>query len=167
MRETFCSEDGKILKELMEARIETVLTLTNANDRNVNQRIDNVVQTIKEGLEAANKQNALALAASDRATSKAEAAAEKRFEGVNEFRGTLADQQRTLMPRLEYEVQHKALDEKLGSINKSLNDKIDGLNVTTISKQSKDLGQREGIGMVVLVAGLVSTLVAILSRFIK
>jgi hypothetical protein len=43
----------------------------------------------------------LALAAADKAVTKAEIATEKRFEGVNEFRSTLADQAANLMPRAE------------------------------------------------------------------
>lgn len=44
---------------------------------------------------------ALALAAADKAVTKAETATEKRFEGVNEFRQQLADQTSTFLPRSE------------------------------------------------------------------
>ena len=54
-----------------------------------------------------------ALLSSDRAISKAEQATEKRFEGVNEFREALADQSATLLPRTEYSVQHKGLNDLL------------------------------------------------------
>lgn len=43
----------------------------------------------------------LALAAADKAVTKAEIATEKRFEGVNEFRGALSDQTAKLFPREE------------------------------------------------------------------
>ena len=56
----------------------------------------------------------LALTAADKAVNKAETATEKRFEGVNEFRQTLADQASRLMPREE------ALS-KFGNIEKDLN----------------------------------------------
>lgn len=56
---------------------------------------------------------ALAFEASDRAISKAEAAAEKRFESVNEFRAQLNDQQRTFLTRTEYGGRHEALSEKV------------------------------------------------------
>ena len=61
-----------------------------------------------------------ALAAADRAVTKAEVATEKRFEGVNEFRETLRDQAANLMPRSEYEVQHTAVVEKLSGMEKRL-----------------------------------------------
>jgi hypothetical protein len=62
-----------------------------------------------------------AQAAADRAVTKAELAAEKRFESVNEFRNTLADQQRTLMPRSEAEILFKSLTDKIESNTRSLN----------------------------------------------
>lgn len=40
-----------------------------------------------------------AMLSADRAVAKAEAASEKRFESVNEFRGTLSDQVRLFIPR--------------------------------------------------------------------
>ena len=46
---------------------------------------------------------AAAITAQKEAVVKVEIATEKRFESVNEFRSTLADQQRTFMPRIESE----------------------------------------------------------------
>lgn len=54
-----------------------------------------------------------ALAAAKEAVLKAEAASEKRFEAVNEFRASLSDQQRTLMPRVESELVVKNLADRL------------------------------------------------------
>lgn len=68
---------------------------------------------VNTALAAAEKAVSAALAAADRAVAKAEMAADKRFEQVNEFRATLADQQRTLMPRAEVEVLMKAMTEKI------------------------------------------------------
>jgi hypothetical protein len=62
----------------------------------------------------------------DRAVTKAEVASDKRFESVNEFRGTLTDQQRTLIPRMEYEVAHMALIEKLEQLSKRI-DKLENI----------------------------------------
>lgn len=57
-----------------------------------------------------------ALAAADRAVAKAEAANEKRFEGVNEFRKTLSDQAATFPTRSEVEARMVALGEKIGDL---------------------------------------------------
>ena len=56
---------------------------------------------------------AFALTSSEKAILKAEAAADKRFESVNEFRAALSDQSNTFMTRTEYHTQHASLAEKV------------------------------------------------------
>jgi hypothetical protein len=73
------------------------------------------VSTLKEYVLAlfAEKDRAVvaALASVKESALKNERDMEKRFEGVNEFRAQLADQQRTLMPRAEAELRLKNLEE--------------------------------------------------------
>jgi hypothetical protein len=89
--------------------------------------------------------------AADRAVNKAEVAAEKRFESVNEFRNTLADQQRTLMPRSEAEILFKSLTEKIDA------------NIQAMAKiEAAKTGAREVSGYVLTIAGIGLTLIAIL-----
>lgn len=64
---------------------------------------------------------ALALAAADKAVSKAELATEKRFEGVNEFRGQLTDQARTFMPRTESDAAIQRQAERLQELTDRIN----------------------------------------------
>lgn len=133
----------------------------------INDRIIGLEKSIDTRFESVTTNIGAALAAADKATGKAEGASEKRFDAVNEFRSTLSDQQRTLMPRAEFEVLHKSLVDTVSVLQKTLNDKIDALNLTTISRQSRDTGQREGWGQIALIAGIISTLVVLLSRFIR
>ena len=79
----------------------------------------------------------MALAASDKAISKAELATDKRFDAVNEFRAALGDQSRELMPRSEYQVQHK-----------SLSDRIDIVTATVTTLNSRLAGKSEGVSSV-------------------
>jgi len=60
------------------------------------------------------------------AVTKAEAATERRFEGVNEFRNTLSDQQRTFLPRKEYEATMSSIDSKINEVGKKV-DKLDSM----------------------------------------
>ena len=60
------------------------------------------------------------------AVNKADAATEKRFESVNEFRGTLSDQQRTFLPRAEYEAGIKTTTDDILDLKTRLN-KIENL----------------------------------------
>ena len=66
-----------------------------------------------------------ALTSAKEAVLKAETASEKRFEGVNEFRATLADQAATLISRAEVEQLFKALNEKVDSVTGRM-DRLDG-----------------------------------------
>jgi hypothetical protein len=54
-----------------------------------------------------------ALNASEKAISKADIANEKRFESINEFRGQMADQQRTLVTQTEVNFRFIAVDKAL------------------------------------------------------
>src|SRR4026207_2512875 len=61
-----------------------------------------------------------ALAAADRAVLKAETSTEKRFEGVNELRGALSDQQTRLITRDEVSVIVQRFDEKFAAKDKEI-----------------------------------------------
>ena len=99
----------------------------------------------------------VALANSERAINKAEVSTEKRFDAVNEFRGTLADQATKLMPRAEYDVQHRALAEKV-EINEG--------RITTMQREISGIlahggGLRDAWGYLVAVIGLIIAALAI------
>ena len=97
-----------------------------------------------------------ALAAADRSIAKAETANEKRFEAVNEFRETLADQQRSLIPRTEAEGRFSAMSEKI-------------LDISDRVKTSE--GRRGGgssmLGYIIGAFGLLLTILSIISMFRK
>jgi hypothetical protein len=82
--------------------------LRRTDQETVNRRFIGAEQAVNRALDAA-----------DKANTKSDAAIEKRFDGVNEFRKTLADQTQTFMPRAEVE-----------AIVKAQNDKIDDLRGT-------------------------------------
>lgn len=109
--------------------------------------LDSALASQKEATEAAMRSSAMAI-------NKAEAAAEKRFEGVNEFRNTLSDQQRTLMPRQEAEVINKAMLDKLQALTERMDrDEGRGSGVHT--------GWLLALGVVSLISVLISIAVAI------
>jgi hypothetical protein len=83
----------------------------------------------KERFVAMEKSVTLAMSSADKAVTKAETATDKRFEGVNEFRATLADQAAMLLPRSEYSVQHTALMDRVAGLERrvgSIEDKSAG-----------------------------------------
>jgi chromosome segregation ATPase len=76
---------------------------------------------------ALEKSMTAALHAAEQATLKAEQAAEKRLDSVNEFRNTLSDQQRNLMPRSEVAVVAGALSDKIQALESALHSRTSAL----------------------------------------
>lgn len=122
----------------------------------VDTRFDAQDRAVASALAAQEKTVAAALASADRAVSKAELASDKRFEGVNEFRQSLADQARLLMPRLEAEQIVKGLTEKLDALTARLNTRDD---------QGKGAGNLWGY--IVGAVGLVATIAALVGMVTK
>jgi hypothetical protein len=152
----FGHQDGIDLKEYFHSMIENIHTLINANDKNYNQRFENVTQATQA-----------ALASSDRAVAKAESASEKRFDAVNEFRATLADQQRTLMPRSEYEVQHKALIDKIDVMQKTINERLEKIENFNLLDKGKGEGQSNSWAFIVGGIAVVASVIALLLNAIR
>ena len=135
-----------------------LLTLVSGNDKRYEQRFDASQQALTVGFAAAKaavdasfaaQKEAInaALAAADRAVTKAELATEKRFESVNEFRGTLDNQQRTLIPRSEVTVLMDGVNEKIANLTKIVD-----------AMQAERAGIKGGWGYAVGVVGLLLAL---------
>lgn len=113
----------------VETALDHVLGIIASNDKRYEQRfeasqkaLDAALTAQKEATVAAfaaqEKAINAALASAERAVLKAELATEKRFEGVNEFRAALDQQQRTLIPRSEVDVLIRGLEEKIAQLTK-------------------------------------------------
>lgn len=119
---------------------EHILTLFGEKDR-----------AVQAALAAQKELAQMAMQNAERAVLKAEAATERRFEGVNEFRAQLGDQQRTLMPRQEAELRLNTLDREHDEIKNRL---------TAIEGKSR--GFAGGWAVAVGIAGLLGAVVAII-----
>lgn len=87
--------------------------------------------------------------AQEKAVAKAETAAEKRFDSVNEFRAQLTDQANTFMPRREAEQANQTVSGKVDDLERRM-DRNDG--------KSSGFGQGWAIliGAVTLIVGLIA-----------
>ena len=85
------------------------------------------------------------------AITTATGALDKRLEGMNEFRGTLRDQQSTFLRREQYEAQAGAMLERVINLEKS-NVKVEG----------RSLGQGTIVGLIVGAVTLVGTILGII-----
>lgn len=107
------------------------IRLIEANDTRYKQRFEDAKTAVDIAFSAQKESVNSALLAAERAVLKAESASEKRFDSVNEFRNTLADQQRTLMPRAEAEIVFKTLSSRIEEIS---------------NFQKITIGEKRGIG---------------------
>lgn len=135
---------------------EYLIAIIGANEKAALQRFESNTIAIQAALAAQKELVYVAQSAADKAVQKAEVASEKRFEGVNEFRAQLGDQQRTLMPRAEVEVLLKALSDRIKVVEEA-----------TTDKRAVSRGVSQGWGWAVGVAGLVVTVITMAMYFFK
>lgn len=87
------------------------------------------IDTLRKHILALREQDRVAIAAAlnaaERAVAKAEVAADKRFDAVNEFRATLSDQATHLMPRTEAVALIQGLTKDIATLNSRV-DKAEG-----------------------------------------
>lgn len=150
-------------KELLQLEREHAREMLTSYDRRYEQRheasqkaLDTALtaqkDAVKDAFSAQKEAINAALASADRAVSKAEVAAEKRFEGVNEFRAQLGDQQRTLMPRAEAEKTFNTLETSVRV--------LEGFRTEVLSRGT---GAREGYGLAIGVVGVIVAVIGIIS----
>jgi hypothetical protein len=104
------------LEKLLNAKFDALKDLIDERDRRYEDRFT-----------AMDEKTSLALTSSKEAVAKAEAATEKRFDSVNEFRKTLSDQATNFLPRPEYVSNHQSLLDKIDGIKENLSKEISGI----------------------------------------
>lgn len=124
----------------VETALDHLLALIASNDRRYEERFAAQERALEVGFIAAREAVNAALTSADRAVQKAETAAERRFDSVNEFRSTLADQQRTLIPRAEVDVLMRAFTEKIDR----LQTQVDSVRAEAREKDSRQSGSSLG-----------------------
>lgn len=130
-------------REYLEAQIEALSNVTAANLAAQKEAISAALTAAKEALTAA-------LASSEKAITKAEEANEKRFQSVNEFRQTLADQQAGFATKTESDFRFAAIEDKLQ---------------TALNTLSESRGKSQGAnwlwGVLVASVGIILTIVSV------
>jgi len=164
LRELTAELDG--MRQLLLAKLSAIESVIDERDRMYKER-DDARRTAVDAAFAAQKEAInTAMAAADRAVSKAELATEKRFESVNEFRATLDNQQRTLIPRAEVDVLMRGSSEKIIDLIKTQ----DELKSVISEWQAERIGVRGGWGYAVGAVGFMlalGSLVMIGIRFVQ
>lgn len=145
------AELDQAFQALLLAKVETVSSRMDERDRRYEDRFT-----------AMDEKTSLALTASEKAVTKAETSTEKRFDAVNEFRGTLSDQATNLLPRAEAAAKFTALEEKVAGLKDELT------RVAAIGSGSKSTVDaiRTNMLAVVAVGGLILTVITLAFRLI-
>lgn len=128
----------------------------------IERLITEVERRFEDKIGAQEKAVAIAMNAADRAVTKAEIAAERRFESVNEFRASLNDATRLQIPRLEAEALFKAHSDKNDAAQKALSARVDVLTQSVVALQSRSGGVHAGWGYAVGAVGLISLVVSLI-----
>jgi hypothetical protein len=107
--------DGQLghLQRQVDQRFDASRETLTALKVMLDERYATQTKALDAAFKAAEQAVAVALANAEKATVKAEMAADKRFDAVNEFRQVLTDQTATFLPRTEYEASHSALSERV------------------------------------------------------
>ena len=108
--------------------------------RILDERYATQTKALDAAFKAAEQAVAVALANAEKATAKAEAASNARFESVNEFRKALTDQTATFIPRAEYDTAHAALAERVTSNA----DRVAALELRLTSRLDRGEGTEAG-----------------------
>lgn len=120
-------------------------------------RITAVEKAATARAEAQDKSVSAALAAAQAAVQKAESASEKRFESVNEFRSTLADQARLLMPRNESEALHNAARERNEGAFAAMNERLTAISARVAAFEAQGEGKKMGWASIVSVIAVITS----------
>jgi hypothetical protein len=107
----------------LRARIDALEKMLNEREERTKERFIFIEKNIN-----------IAMASADKAITKSEMAVEKRFDSVNEFRASLADQASMLMPRAEYSVQHA-----------TVTDRVSELGNRVSSLEERGVGKKEAV----------------------
>lgn len=157
------NREVKRIDDSLEREIKRIEGLRTADQVSLVAALTAAKTAVDAALAAAEKAVAAALIAAKEAVNKAELAQQRTNEGQNEFRGQLKDQAATLLPRTEYILAHRALEEKvegaLTEIN-TLRSRVDigPPGMKSLQTQSDtDTGRRAGsLDMRTLVLGLLA-----------
>lgn len=108
-------------------------------------RFTSAEKAVYAALAASDKAVSAAMASSKEAINKAETAADKRFESLNELRSAMMDQQKNFAPAVGTELQFKSFDARLTEIKEGLAGRLDAIE----KKQDATVNKVLGVGLLI------------------
>jgi hypothetical protein len=150
---TAISGNGKGFTQMMIKKPEesewTFETLRQFIDEREARNLERIT-AIKTAMEAS-------IASAERAIQKAEVATEKRFEAVNEFRRILSDQGSSFLPKIEFDLQYKGVNDRIVHNDQRIEEIMRQLSAISVRETTK----KESVGLVgTILWGLISGIAA-------
>jgi len=146
--------DVDALRELMDER-----------DRRYEDRFNAQQKAVEAALAAQEKQTLAAFNSGEKAIAKQEAAQASYNERTNEFRGQLADQARTFIPRIETEQGFKQVALEIERIREEIRREHDGLKKeiaslreTRSAIEGAGTKQAKDVSMIVAIIGAITAI---------
>lgn len=131
-----------------------------AQEKQVAERFRSMEQRLDASIETQRALVSAALEAVSAANAKQERADEARFASLNEFRGALSDQQKSLPTRIEVEAAMAVISTKVDGLNERI--ALQGERLTRI--EGKGAGISLAWAVVLGAAGLIGAVLTIASR---
>ena len=157
--------------------LKRVDELAEAESRRIDGLLKAQETAVNAALAAAEKAVAAALAASEKAVNKAEIAQQRVNETQNEFRGTLSDQAKNLMPRNEAENINRELREKIDAQGRSIADMRSRLDIgppslgVLQSRSDSEAGRHQGDldmrGLLFAIIGAAGVIIGVLAVLLR
>ena len=141
------------IEAILREKISALESKISANDQRYEQRFADSEKAVNAALQAADKAVSAALQSAKEAVNKAEAANDKHFDSVNEFRRTLGDQANGFLTK----------DSAVARFD-GLNEKINEVNSRVLRLEGQDIGRAATIGTGIAIAGVVIALLILLRR---
>lgn len=148
-------------REVLKEAVESPSNVVSLREY-IEVRIRSVQDAAIARAESQEKAVTAAMAAAQAAVSKAEIATEKRFESVNEFRQSLADQSRIQMPRAEFEALHKAAETRNEQAHLAVTERVNSIATRLNAIDAQGTGKAIGWTTVVSIIALISAVVSVL-----
>lgn len=129
--------------------VERLIAEAEARRRDVERMVDRSEQRLVDRMDRENQ-------ASRTAVVTALSSIDERLRGMNEFRGTVQDQQRLFMPRIEAEKSEASMQARAASLESARTE-----------TQSKGIGQAALLAYMAIAVAIVGGLIAMVMQFLK
>lgn len=117
--------------------------------------LDSLYELFQQRIRDLNEKICVVSTSQEKSFLAAQEVASKRLDSMNEFRGALTDQAKTLVSRSEADILHRALDARITKLENFRSEQVGGSREVANSRERAEWG----VGQVLTGVGLIITLI--------